>query len=256
MNKRMENRKENRKAFPGFLLLCLAGGLVGAAIGFCSTVVGDGFGQKWAQAAERTLTASAPYLSLVVCVCLMIPAFCLYGSARRKFKGWDGEDEVALERMSKQREWAMLLGSIWMILEFFALSANICYGGGAGALVGTGGFLIATVLSMVLQKQVVDLEKEISPEKSGSVFALNFEKEWEQSCDEAERLMIYRSAYSAFRATNIACVVLWLILTLGNLFYDIGMIPTVAVSAIWLVLSVSYSIKSMRLGASGSGVRA
>ena len=65
MNKRMENRKENRKAFPGFLLLCLAGGLVGAAIGFCSTVVGDGFGQKWAQAAERTLTASAPYLSLV-----------------------------------------------------------------------------------------------------------------------------------------------------------------------------------------------
>lgn len=51
---------------------------------------------------------------------------------RRKFKGWDGEDEVALERMSKQREWAMLLGSICMILEFFALSANICYGGGAG----------------------------------------------------------------------------------------------------------------------------
>lgn len=34
MNKRMENRKENRKAFPGFLLLCLAGGLVGAQLAF------------------------------------------------------------------------------------------------------------------------------------------------------------------------------------------------------------------------------
>lgn len=175
---------------------------MGAAIGFCSTVVGDGFGQKWAQAAERTLTASAA-LSEHCALCVFDDSGLLsVWQCRRKFKGWDGEDEVALERMSKQREWAMLLGSICMILEFFALSANICYGGGAGALVGTGGFLIATVLSMALQKQVVDLEKEISPEKSGSVFALNFEKEWEQSCDEAERLMIYRSAYSAFRATQ------------------------------------------------------
>lgn len=255
MDKRTENRRENRRAFPGFLLLCLAGGLVGAAIGFCSTVVGDGFGQNLVQAAERALTAAAPYLSFLVCAFLMLPAYWLYFSARRTFRGWDGEDECALEQTSGRREWAMLLGSICIILEFFALSANLCYSVGTGVLVGTAGFLAATVLSLVLQKQVVDLEKEISPEKTGSVFALNFEKQWEQSCDEAEQLMIYRSAYASFRATNIACVALWLLLTLGNLFYEIGIMPTVAVSAIWLVMSISYCLKSMRLGAGGSEIR-
>ena len=39
----------------------------------------------------------------------------------------------------------------------------------------------------LIAKLVVDLEKKLNPEKKGSVFEMQFQKTWLESCDEAQK---------------------------------------------------------------------
>ena len=59
--------------------------------------------------------------------------------------------------------------------------------------------------------------------------------------------MIGQAAMSAYKAGSYACVVLWLVLVLGSLLFDYGLLPIAAVMVIWLVLTVSYTVACMRL---------
>ncbi|MGL6219074.1 MAG: DUF3169 family protein [Lacrimispora sphenoides] len=67
------------------------------------------------------------------------------------------------------------------------------------------GFIAAVICTIVTQQKIINFEKEINPEKRGSVFNQKFSKKWEKSCDEAERLSIYKSTYTSYRAVTVTC---------------------------------------------------
>lgn len=47
--------------------------------------------------------------------------------------------------------------------------------------------LIVTIFASVIQqKNAVDFLKIVNPEKSGSVYDMNFQKKWIESCDEMD----------------------------------------------------------------------
>ena len=44
--------------------------------------------------------------------------------------------------------------------------------------------------------------QRVYPEKKGDPASRKFQKEWLESCDEAERAMIYQSAYKSYMTAN------------------------------------------------------
>ena len=104
------------------------------------------------------------------------------------------------------------------------------------------------IVMAIGQQKIVDLTKKLYPEKRGSVYDVKFEKKWFESCDEAERTAIGQAAYHAYKATNMTCLLLWMVLVIGNMLFDFGLMPIAVVTLIWLISTVSYCLHAMKYG--------
>ena len=103
-----------------------------------------------------------------------------------------------------------------------------------------------TVKLGVVQK-LVNLTKEINPEKKGSIYDVKFQKKWEASCDEAELFAIYKSAYRSYCITQRLCIILWLFCIIGGFVWGFGAVPVLLVSIIWGTMITSYCYYAIHL---------
>lgn len=78
------------------------------------------------------------------------------------------------------------------------------------------------------------------PEKKGDPASRKFQQQWLESCDEAEKEVIFRSAYKAYIQMNTWIPVLLVITMLGHLFFGTGIMAIVVVAAVWLVITTAY----------------
>lgn len=241
--------RDNRRALPKFLLMIGAAALVGGAVGFFSAVAADGVsGEALKARVDAVLAALVPWGLPVCAAVLLIPAATLLGKARRAVAAWDGEDEDVGAAVEERLNVVMLLGTLAMIVGLFFLSLGLLYAEGSFRLLSnTAFFLVDMVAIVLLQQKVVDLTRRMNPEKEGSVYDRKFKKKWLESCDEAERAQIGQASYQAFQTTSGVCLIVWLVLLLGSLFYPMGILPTLAVLVIYGVLQGRYLTECIRM---------
>ena len=87
------------------------------------------------------------------------------------------------------------------------------------------------------------------PEKQADPTSLKFQKLWLESCDEAEKEMIYQSAYKSYIRVGQCVPVLLLVTMLGQLFFNTGVMAILVVAVIWLVATVTYVRSCVKLRA-------
>ena len=73
------------------------------------------------------------------------------------------------------------------------------------------------------------------------------QKNHPESCDEAEKEIIYRSSYKAFMTVNRTVPILLVGTMVAHLYFDTGMFAVVVVSIIWLVTQFTYARSCVRL---------
>ncbi len=248
-----EIKKEDKKAMGKFALLILlsliAGGVIGAFIGMA-----DKQNLALTDKAVGYLNAIAPYSNFVVAVIAAVSIFMLYQKSRSRFRNWDGENEEEMNQIERLLSYAMWISSVGMVASFFFFSVSYSVLADPYSLTELsnifyilGGLIAALVVVVISQQKIVNFEKEINPEKSGSVYDRHFVKKWEESCDEAEKLSIYKAAYKSHRAVSRTCLLLWLFCTVGKLIWNFGLAPVSMVSIIWLVQISSYCLEAIRL---------
>ena len=242
-------KKENRKAFWPFLLFIFCGGFVGGLLGATGHLLKGATMNSILHKANHLLLAWSPILIVICSFILLSVSFIILFGCKSRYKQGNLDDKE-LDRIEYRLNFPLALSSISMIINCFLFGCILVgtYGFDAPfSPLGVLTFVISLALIVVIQKLIVDLEKMINPEKRGSVFDQNFAKVWEASCDEAERLMIYKSSYESFKATNMTCIVLWVVLTLCNIVFVTGILPILTVTLIWLVQTLSYTVAAMRL---------
>lgn len=242
-------RKENRRALPKFLLILVAAMVFGGVCGYFSAATGTaGLANTARSLVEATLTAITPWGIAVTGAAVLVMSTLLYRSAKRAWAAWDEEDEDAIGRIEAKLSYALLSSSVELVVSFFFLSASFVYcRSGAAMLWVLGQFVLVMVGLVLLQQRVVDFEKQMNPEKKGSVYDFKFQKKWLESCDEAERSNVYQSAFKAYNAGVTACITLWVVLVFLGLVFDIGLLPSFVVLLVWGILLVTYCMESIRL---------
>ena len=251
MNERdMEIRQDNKKALPKFVvkmvLCCLGGGVIGFLAAYFGAdrlagvlaAAGDWFGRNL-----------APWLLAACAIASLAVSLPLYARTKALADRWDGEDMDAFDRIDRQLTRNQKINSFLLILGFFLMTASYAGGFGAGekAPARFAGLAVAIVSFFVLifaqiglSQKMVDLTKKLCPEKRGSIYDRNFQAKWLDSCDEAERALIGQCAYRAYRAVNLACVVLWCVFTITALFLNTGMLPPLVACIAWGVSNGTY----------------
>lgn len=246
----MKTKSENRRALPRFLVGILAAGFGGGVLGFCAGMMNGGNLSEHVRAAlNAALTSAAPWGIPVTSVLFLGIGWILYRQARGLYKIWDGEDEDPIDTAEQKLSWALLMSALAMLADFFFLSVLVIYdvGGLLPTLVHLVVFLLSVAVIVVLQQKIVDLEKQINPEKHGSVYDFKFQKKWMDSCDESEQRQIGLASYKAFQAVTHVCLWTWVALLAIHYAFDTGLLPMVPVLIIFGVMQITYTLESIRL---------
>lgn len=258
-------RQENKKALPKFILIVAASLVVGMGLGLVLVKLNlenfqgalDRLALFFTNHAAGWLLIALPVIEFAVC----LP---IYFGAKRQLSAWDGEDEAVSNEIEAKLSVCVSVTGLCIVLTFFLLSA-LCAGfvGNAGTpqmmpapmfFGGMAGFLVNLFAPVVLQQKLVDLTKRLNPEKHGSVYDSKFQKKWYESCDEAERAIIGQCAMKAYRAMCMTCMGLWVVFTLGGMFFNWGFLPALAVCIVWGAGQSAYSWACLKLGKSGGSV--
>lgn len=260
---RNEIKEANRRAMPRFLLLVVICGLIGGVAGYVSGRYGlDALAEEIKALGAIFGTRVAPWLMLAEAIA--VPAVCvpIFRSAKRLFSDWDGADEEIYGAVEKKLSIITWFTGAALVLSYFLIAAS--YSGGFSMFddrettvlffVTIAAFFGIIVEAILLQQKCVDTAKMMNPEKVGSIYEMNFQKKWMDSCDEAEKLVIGKCALKAYAATNNVCTALAIVLAVGALVLDIGFLPSFSVCLIWLVNLSAYCKEAMKFAKAGNKI--
>ena len=267
-NKAENNKKENKAALKKFIPMLIVCALIGGLVGGASSFIGySDFSGSIAEAALLKVNMASPWAVIILGVLSFIVCWVIHRKARAMYEraltaaasaGESGEpDEQIIEAVEDKLSQGMFILSVIMIVQmlFFGIMMadleNIADYSFALAMAATGVFVAGNLAQLKQQQLMVDLEKEMNPSKKGSVYDAKFRDKWEESCDELEKVIIYKSAYKAYKTTAMTCVILWVVTATLSIAFKTGPLPSVAVTVIWLVQTVSYCREAMKLERGG-----
>ena len=98
-----------------------------------------------------------------------------------------------------------------------------------------------------MQARYIKLLQKTHPEKKGDVSSMKFQQQWLESCDEAEKEVIYQSAYKAFSFTSKCLSFLLLLTMLSHLFFHTGVLAILVVGITQIILALTYNRSCVEL---------
>ena len=253
-------KKENKKAFKSFIIIMIVCALVGAFFGVFIVAYKQGniafFKEMRSIDLSRLVTKgfaiASPFViwgGIIGNTCLGV--YCL-SYAKKKYAKWDGENEEYIEHLENRLNFLITMTSAFSFVVYlffsastFAVMQNI-YKEPIPFFLSLLGMFASMVVYVKLQKGVVDIVRIMNPEKKGSIYDLDFQKKWIQSSDEAEKFIVYKAAYGAFKAVNSLCIILFVVYFLIGCLFDTGMIPMITVLGISIFNLIVYSIEAKK----------
>ncbi|MBC5714779.1 DUF3169 family protein [Roseburia sp. BX1005] len=252
----MRIKSEDKKAFGKFAAYMAAALIIGVLLG-----VGMGFAKlngmdMTGHTVLNAIFFALPYGIPVVTLFILVVVAVIYHRSKKVFLAWNGEDEECMDAVEKQLSCALWLSSINMIWNFCLFGMGFCLDNAESmevhyeletSMLLIGVFVAGLIILTIEQQKLVNLTKEINPEKKGSIYDVKFQKKWEASCDEAELFAIYKSAYRSYCITQRLCIILWLFCIIGGFVWGFGAVPVLLVSIIWGTMITSYSYYAIHL---------
>lgn len=252
-----EIKKEDRKAFKGFAIMLVIILIAEKFLFAMFDNLKQAFGESVPSLLINTLEVITPFASLVLSILVMIISKIVYTNSKKEYDLWKqrNEDDDTIDKIEEKLSYLTFLISVntilgiffaaiaGMLLPFEDVNGNLSIIKGLCFFIGLIPFMTSSIL---IQKKVVNLQKEINPLLKGSIYDMNFAKKWLDSCDESIKLGIYKSSYKAYRSVSITCLILCVFCVVGYDLWHFGIMPMVIVIIIWLVQTISYCIESIK----------
>lgn len=256
-------QKEDQVAQKRFTIIMIIAILFGAVLGFLIVFLGRSFitGDKSGLVTFTKIVSPflqfyiLPFILVLLTAIIDIRTRSVLKSCRFALTHWDVEDEAGAKKINQSLSKMLTLSQGSYVIAF-CIFGLICYNmvGGDSSIyhliitfIVIATFLYSLLSFTHVQKKSVNLLKEMNPEKRGSVFDLKFQSKWLESCDEAEQLIIYKSAYKAYRVMTHICLGLTMIFTILGMAFPFGILPLLLSCGLWLVNIVVYNLESMKL---------
>ena len=249
------NKKSNLKIYIIFAIMILVSLLGGFLAGRLAAVNKDTLdGINWDNI-WRIVADTLPIAYGVLMLAVFVVSFVMYGKIKRAISGWDGEDEDVIVDIESRITTASYLPCVIVFVGLVLFPVCIyavdrTYSDGRGTFLTVLSelvFLISMALYCVVEKLVIDEEKKLNPEKSGNIFDRHFRRDWENTSDEAELIMIAKSSKKGFMTGIKAGFVMWILTFMSMFAFDTGVMPVLAVGVMLLVMYVAYGREFRKL---------
>lgn len=141
------------------------------------------------------------------------------------------------------------IGYVWFFIGLCFTFGGVGEGRGSTETVVLGLFfmIIQIVILTILQTVCIKSSKRLNPEKQGNVFDTRFQKDWYESCDEAEQKRIGDASYFTFKIMGGVYALLMLLMFIGCATFHINALWALLVGGLWLLQIILYQARSYQL---------
>lgn len=250
--KAVAEKKANKKTFWKFVALMVASMAIGAVLGVGMVSFEGGIAAA-VLGASAWLQWAAPWLLLASTVVLLAGEGVALRLGKRKAALVDPDADVddPYQAAEKTLDWALQFGNWYQVLSYtlfgVAVTAGIQAMQPLALVMVLVVFFVGMLANIALQGAVVNAVKNIYPEKRGNVLDTKFQKDWMNSCDEAEQQMIGKAALKSMRSTAHAIIALFFAAMLLSFFGLVQPLVPIALGAVWLVQTTSYMAEARRI---------
>ena len=251
----VDNPQYEKKSKKTFLLYSLLLFILGALGGFLGVFAMDNLLPFFSEHKTSIIKMLQQFqLQLFPWIMLSISILCFIigelniQKGKKQITAWDGEDDAHIAIADCYLNRVFLITNILLIITNILLAA-ITYNlfhqidnktDVTMIFVSIIFYFFGLFIGMLQQNRALKLLKEYAPEKQGSLYDKNFKNVWFESCDEAERDMIYKASYKTFQFMNTILNVFLTVTTLVGMFIPIGILCAITVGIIWLLMSGCY----------------
>lgn len=246
----MQNSKEK------FIIRCIAclilGGFIGIICGIGSTMLKDSVTETAQNVIHKIPFIQVhimPWILLVFIIISTIIGESFIKKSKILIDSWDGEDNEHIGKADSLLNKASSNSSIQLIITqmlfgiiTYRLIDNMQTITDLVMLfAGVAIYFISLFINVMQQNRIIKLIKEYAPEKKGSVYDKNFHDVWLASCDEAERLMIYKASHKTYAFMNKVFSYLLVTAVIAGMFVSIGMLCALLIGLLWLIMVCCYT---------------
>lgn len=158
--------------------------------------------------------------------------------------------ELAVGKLLKISAYHLITAFSWFALCFAYVASREAQAGEQEVfllvnLLSACGF---TVLGVVLQSLTVRHYNKLFPNRSINMRSRSAQREFFDKLDEAERFIVYRSAYSSFKAVNRMIIGGVLFFIVYSLLFEFTPLPILVLAVISIVQHAVYFRESSKLG--------
>ncbi len=256
-NQKSKDNKKTLKAVIVLIVLFILGGAFGWFMGYMSTEAESFDLTAIKEVIKNILIYATPVALLAVFVFVTVFSLIGYFKARKATANWDGENEAYIEKVETKLGIIISMLTIGLVLvyslfginayaQFFLASGEIFMSMLPLSIAALFAMIATMVYNTIVQRACVQLIKKINPEKKGEALAVNFQKEWEQSMDEAQKLMLFETGFRTYKVMSHVIIFVWMVSVLGMMF-GMGLMPMLIVSALWLTMTITYMVYGYKI---------
>ncbi len=245
-------RTEDKKSYKKFVGVLIVAGLIGGFAGFFLAAGGDflkesgvSFTQIWTNA-QAALVIPFRFITMIAGTVFWILSAIFYCKARKLWDNSMDQDED-YDTVEDLLNTSQAFSNIMVVMNF------ICFGIATYRIPDVTGaewtFWMALAFfglyvygAFHMQHKVINMVKEMNPEKQGSLYDQKFQKKWYASCDEAERRLIGIASYQTMQVTGCTCMGFMLAFLMLGMVIEIGLLPMLIPAIIWMVQVITYQI--------------
>ena len=235
-----DNIKQILKVFIPCFLLGILLGIVSGVFGFENIIKNIMNGDL-----KEIIINSSPYILMIGGGILSIVSFVIVLYVKKKLNLNDDENILKMEKLL---DWGFLISNLLLISNMILFGVVTCNIKSDLIFISIIIFFVYLFIASLCQIIIVNLIKLINPEKKGNLMDKQFQKEWLDSCDEAQKALIYEVSYKTFQFMNSFLAILLNTLIIINIISNvIGIVPIIIVGLVYLVLILCYTYYAMKL---------
>lgn len=245
------------------LVAMVIGGIAGGTISILYEICKKGIDEGTRSIVNAIQQGMIPALVIITVMTIIIGEYSLH-RLKTIYKEMEYANEERFEILDYEEEkWGAWTSGInvvsqvccIVILSFGYSMKYIRSRDGMYFLISCIIFLLCYFYDLYLSIRYIKAIQKAHPEKNGDPSSMKFQEQWMESCDEAEKEIIYKSAYKTYILLNKVIPVLLIITMVSNLLLNTGIMAVLVVAVIYLVTGLTYIRSSMVLAKQGKGAK-
>lgn len=239
----------NKKTILRMIVLMVIGGIIGIIFSLGLLKMNQPAYINIAAQAGHFIVKNSLAIYIGLFLCLFLPAVYHYQKAKRNYNQItdmaDDKDDAYEKAGEKSFNLSMLINGVYLILnmmlfgmtfdktreDFFLFIFLVMFGA-----------ICASVLEIIAVRYIQKNDSRLK----GDPTSFRFHKDFLESCDEAEKLKIYKSGYNAFQLSKNVTLGFIVITIITNLILDTGIFPVFISCMIMLIQVTSYNYYALK----------